>query len=326
MRVERWRARAERLDAPVWSIGNLTWGGSGKTPVVAAVAAWARDRGRRVAVLSRGYGRSGRDPLVVSRGEGPLVPPALAGDEPWLLADELPRVAVAVAAQRADAARRLAAEMAAPPDLYLLDDGFSHLSLARDLDVLVLPVDDPFAGGRFPPGGRLREPLAAAARAHVVLLTGNGATAADARQAGEILRRFGFAGAAFACSVETMPPRRVIAPSNASATEAAAALAGPVLLVTGIARPERVRASAVAAGVAVAEHLAFPDHHDYPARSVHRIADAARRAHAVAVLTTSKDRGKLAGRLEVPLWELPVAAVPEPAFWAWLAERLGPAE
>jgi tetraacyldisaccharide 4'-kinase len=311
----------------VWSIGNLSWGGSGKTPVVAAVAAWAHDRGRRVAVLSRGYARRGSKPLVVSRGAGPRVPPALAGDEPWLLADALPGVAVAVAARRAEAARELAGQMPSAPDLYLLDDGFSHLALARDLDLLVLPVGDPFGGGRLPPSGRLREPLAASARAHAVLLTGAGATPAAAREAGDILRAFGFAGAAFACDVEVSVPRRVTSiPNDAARADDGATLSGRVLLVTGIARPERVRESAVGAGIEVVEQLAFADHHDYPERSLGRIAETARRSGAVAVLTTSKDRGKLAGRLDLPLWELPVAAVPEPGFWTWLAGRLGPAE
>ena len=97
---------------------------------------------------------------------------------------------------------------------------------------------------------------------------------------------------------------------------------GPLLLVTGIARPQRVRAAAEAAGLRIADHLAFRDHHRYPPRSLRRIERAAARAGAAGVLTTAKDRVKLAGRLALPLWELPVAAAPEPAFWIWLAARL----
>ena len=301
----------------VWSVGNLHWGGTGKTPVVAAVASWLRQRGVAVAVLSRGYGRRGGGPLVVSTGAGPLVSPERAGDEPWLLAESLPDVPVAVAARRADAARLLLATLPAPPRLFLLDDGFSHLQLHRDLDLVVLPADDPFGGGRLLPSGRLREPLAATARAHALLLTGEAATPEGAREVGTALADYGFAGAAFACPTQAQLPRLM--------TEAVATVSGPrgpLLLVTGIARPERVRRAAAAAGVAVADHLAFADHHAYPPRSVRLIARAAERAGAAGVLTTAKDRVKLAGKLALPLWELPVVAAPEPAFWSWLASRL----
>ena len=97
---------------------------------------------------------------------------------------------------------------------------------------------------------------------------------------------------------------------------------GPLLLVTGIARPERVRRAAEVAGVTVADHLAFADHHAYPPRSVRLIARAAERAGAAGVLTTAQDRVKLAGKLPLPLWELPIVAAPEPAFWTWLAARI----
>ncbi len=308
---------------PVWSVGNLLWGGTGKTPVVAAVAAWLRDRGSPPALLSRGFGRRGRGPLVVSAGEGPIVSPAHAGDEPWMLAEQLPGVPVAVAARRADAARLLLSTLAVPPSLFLLDDGFSHLALARDLDLLVLPVEDPFGGGRLPPGGRLREPLAAAARAQALLLVGDGAGPAAAREVGTALVRHGFAGAAFACTTVAGPPRSVTArretgvPAGEAETPAA-----PLLLVTGIARPERVRRAAEAMGLAIVGHLSLPDHHSYPLSTLRRVARVAAQHGARAVLTTSKDRVKLAGRLELPLWELPVDARPEPAFWEWLAARL----
>ena len=343
-RAARWSLRAERLSVPVWSVGNLHWGGTGKTPVVAAVAAWLRERGVAVAVLSRGYGRRGGGALVVSTGAGPLVPPEGAGDEPWLLAESLPGVPVAVAARRADAARLLLATLPSPPQLFLLDDGFSHLRLRRDLDLLVLPADDPFGGGRLLPSGRLREPLAATARADALLLTGEGATPERAREVGEALAAYGFAGAAFACPMKPRAPRWVPRGQNGAAATSTESLArpatlsaaespspavasivgppGPLLLVTGIARPERVRRAAAAAGVTVSDHLAFADHHDYPPRSVRLIAGAAERAGAAGVLTTAKDRVKLAGKLSLPLWELPVVAAPEPAFWSWLLSRL----
>src|SRR6185436_4296801 len=168
----RWyRGRAHRLPRPVVSIGNLHWGGTGKTPLVAAAASHLRDRGLAVCILSRGYASRGRGVRVVSTGEGPLLGPLLAGDEPVLLAGELPGVAVVVGPERHEAGMAALRRLPRPPDLFLLDDGFSHLALRRDLDIVVFPAADPFGGGRLFPSGRLREPLAAIARAHAVVLT-----------------------------------------------------------------------------------------------------------------------------------------------------------
>jgi tetraacyldisaccharide 4'-kinase len=358
-----YRRRAERLPRPVISIGNLHWGGAGKTPLVAAVAAHLRDGGHRVCVLSRGYGRQGSGIVVVSTGEGPLVGPRLAGDEPVLLAGELPGVAVVVGRRRAAAGWAALERLPEPPEIFVLDDGFSHLALARDLDVLAFPAADPFAGGRLAPAGRLREPLAAAARADAAVLTGlegdddgdaagggaggrggegggrpwgiGEAAACEQADAGAALAAalapHGFRGPGFASRLVAAPPR--YAPGRPLPA------GHRVLLVAGIARPERFFATArrlaagseagaagsegCAAGFEVAGELAFPDHHDYPESSLEAIRRAAAEAGASALLVTTKDRVKLHGRLELALAELPVAAQPEAAFWQWLDGRLG---
>jgi tetraacyldisaccharide 4'-kinase len=320
-RLRRARAagRAERLPRPVVSIGNLHWGGGGKTPLAAAVAARLGDGGRRVCVLSRGYGGGGRGVRLVSDGGGPLLPAAEAGDEPVLLARELPGVAVVVAAERAAAGRFALRTLSPAPDLFVLDDGFSHVALARDLDLLAFPAADPFAGGRLAPSGRLREPLASVRWADAVLLTGlapeeeAAAGGAGDRLAGA-LAPHGFRGRGFACALAAGEPRLTGGAALAPGT--------PVLLVSAIARPERFAASARRAGVAAAGELVFRDHHDYPPASLRRIAAAARAAGAEAVLTTAKDGVKLRGRLDLPLAELPVRAEPEPAFWSWLERRM----
>lgn len=319
-----WRDRAERLPRPVVSVGNLHWGGAGKTPLTAAVARHLRDGGRRVCVLSRGYGRSGSGVRLVSDGGPPRLGAEEAGDEPVLLAGELPGVAVVVGARRAEAGRRALEELEPAPDLFVLDDGFSHLALARDLDLLAFPAADPFAGGRLLPSGRLREPLAAAERAHAAVLTGlapeemgtdetgDGTTTGNALATA--LEPHGFRGRGFASALAAAEPRLL---------DGAPLVAGtPVLLVSAIARPERFARSARRAGVTVAGELEFPDHHPYPERSLERIRRHARKAGAGAVLVTSKDRVKLAGRLDLPLAELPVRAEPEAAFWRWLDRRL----
>jgi tetraacyldisaccharide 4'-kinase len=314
LRRRRWAKRARRLTRPVVSVGNLSWGGSGKTPLVAAIAARLRDRGMRVAILSRGYKSESRGVRVVSNGEGPLLGPSVAGDEPVWLAGELPGVAVVVGPDRAEAARHARERIDPRPQLLLLDDGFSHLRLYRDLDLLAFPASDPFAGGRLPPGGRLREPLASARHADAVLLTG-----AEAPDAGErlaaALRPFGFRGPGFA-SYSRLAPPRAIGPGQPLAPGT------PVLLVAGIARPEIFFTAARLQGLAVAGELSFPDHHAYPPDALEEIARAFAAAHAQALVVTGKDRVKLQGRLAQPLYELPLRAEPEPAFWTWLDGRL----
>ncbi len=317
-----WRKRAQRLPRPVVSVGNLHWGGAGKTPLTAALAAHWRDAGLAVAILSRGYGRSRRpgDPpvRVVSTGvasEAPLADPALGGDEPVLLAAELPGVAVLVAAERHTAGRYALERLAPRPDLFLLDDGFSHLSLARDLDLLVFPAADPFGGGRLAPAGRLREPLVSAAAADAALVTGEAAPG-DGEALAAALAGFGFTGPGFAA------PARFGAPRTAAGEELAPGTR--VLLVSAVARPEGFARAVAGLPLEVAGELRFADHHRYPPSSLERIAEAFRRAGAEVVLTTAKDRVKLAGRLALPWAELPMEARPEPRFWRWLDDRLGP--
>jgi len=313
LRAAWWRGRARRLPRPVLSVGNLHWGGAGKTPLVAALAARLRDQGRRVCVLSRGYGGSGEGVRVVSDGSGPLLGPKVAGDEPVELAGRLPGVAVVVGPDRHRAGLYALERLPAAPDLFLLDDGFSHLPLARDLDLLAFPAADPFAGGRLAPGGRLREPLAASRRADAAVLTG-APPGAGGEELAAALRPHGFGGAAFAAEARTGPA--VLADGRPLPP------ATPVLLVCGIARPGRFLDAARAGGRPVAGEIVLPDHHDYPEATLDRIRRELAATGAGAVLTTAKDRVKLHGRLEIPLAELPVEAVPEPALWDWLDGRL----
>jgi len=311
-RARRLDAVADRLPRPVVSVGNLAWGGGGKTPLTIALAAHLRDAGRRVAVLSRGYARSSAGPLVVSRGDGPVVDVAAAGDEPHEMARALPGVAVVVGERRAEAGRLALAELAPAPDLFVLDDGFSHRALARDVDLLVFPAADPWARGRLLPSGRLREPLAAARRADAVVLTG-GAAGDGATLAGA-LGAHGYDGPGFASVTELGAPRTL--------DGAPLAAGAPVYAVAGIAAPERFFAAARAAGLEVVGERGYRDHAPYRDTEVRAIELDARRHGADAVLTTAKDAAKLAGRLALPLAVLPIAARPEQAFWDWLDRRL----
>ncbi len=308
-----WRRRARGLPVPVVSIGSLHWGGSGKTPMTAAVATHLVERGLGVAILSRGYGRRDRGIRVVSDGEGPLLGPRVAGDEPVLLAATVRGAGVVVGPDRWQAGRHALERLSPPPRVLVLDDGFSHLGLARDLDLLVFPAADPFAGGRLWPSGRLREPLASVRHADAVLLTGSEEPDGGGRLA-QALRSWGFHGPGFVAATRVLPAR--------SATGERLPRGASVLLVSGIARPERLAAAARASGFTVRGAVVFPDHHEYDAASLQRIVEAFRASGAAWVLATAKDQVKLLGRLEVPLAELPIEARPEPAFWRWLDDRL----
>lgn len=312
----RWYARrARRLPRPVVSVGNLHWGGTGKTPLVAAIGSHLRDRGLAVCILSRGYASRGRGVRVVSAGSGPLLGPLVAGDEPVLLAGELPGVAVVVGPDRWQAGEHALRRLDPRPDLFLLDDGFSHLALARDLDLVAFPAADPFAGGRLFPAGRLREPLAAIARAQAVLLTG-ASDPEEGRSLAEALRPYGFTGPGFASATRPGRPRRI-------AEDRSELPPGTrVFLVSAVGRPDSFTATVRALGLEITGELRFPDHHDYPPASLERIEAGWKASGAGVVLTTSKDRVKLLGRLHLPLAELPVRAEPEPAFWEWLDARV----
>ena len=307
----RWyRDHARTLPRPVISIGNLHWGGTGKTPLTAAVSAHLRDRGLAVCILSRGYGGQGKGVRVVSTGGGPLLGPRVAGDEPVLLAGELPGVGVVVGPDRWQAGQQALRRLDPVPDLFVLDDGFSHLALRRDLDLVALPTADPFGGGRLAPGGHLREPLAAIARASAVILTGPDASGGGALA--EALRPYGFTGPGFASRTLPGRPRQI----GGRRDELPAGLS--VFLVSAVARPDSFTAVVRSLGYEIAGELRYPDHHAYPPASLEQIVAAWKTSGAATVLTTSKDRVKLLGRLDIPLAELPIQAQPEEAFWTWL--------
>jgi tetraacyldisaccharide 4'-kinase len=308
------RLPVERLGRPVVSVGNLTVGGTGKTPFIERLARWMLAEGRRPAILSRGYGRESRGAVLVSdgKGAGPLVGALEGGDEPVLLARQVPGAVVAVAARRIEAARAAAAFS---PDVFLLDDGFQHLALARDLDIVLLDAASPFGGERYPPFGRLREPLSALARAGAIVFT---------------RPRPGMPSPASRQRVEAWNPAAPrftadIRPAGFSdeGGRPAGPPRGPVVAVSGVARPDSFSEALALLGIHPKETLAFPDHRRYRARDVARIAAAAARHGASEVVSTEKDAVKLAGRIPVPITSVRLEAeVAEPDFFPFLRERL----
>ena len=295
--------RRRRLNHRVISVGNLSMGGSGKTPVVAALAALLRDRGERPVILTRGYAR--REPtegvLVVSDSGGVREAVSRSGDEPQLLARKLPGIPVLVSADRYVAG--LFAERHFAPTVSILDDGFQHLPLERDVDLLLVSPAD--LNDRVVPSGHLREPLSAGRFADAVLVNGNEdetgqvATALRVSTAFRVVAHYG----------ELCRAGPVLSDPR-----------GPLVAFAGIARPERFFAALRSLGYDVARELIFPDHHWYSARDVETIRAAARAAGSASIVTTEKD----AVRCDIDVAVLPMTVSIEPAadFESWLMERM----
>ncbi|MDR3751581.1 MAG: tetraacyldisaccharide 4'-kinase [Terracidiphilus sp.] len=288
-----------RLRWPVVSVGNLSTGGAGKTPLTIALAKALTQRGMRVDVLSRGYGRRDKSPARVD-------PDGAAeefGDEPLLIAQEA-EVPVYVAAQRYQAGL-LAEADSSELGVHMLDDGFQHRQLHRDVNILLLNRQD--WTDSLLPAGNLREPLQAARRATVLAIP-----ASEPGLEAE-LKAWGWTGPVWRLRRTMEVPK----------------LDGPATAFCGIARSAQFFAGLEEGGVHIAARIAFRDHHRYTPTDLKRLADAAHAAGATALLTTEKDRvrlGKLTAEFteSVPLKSVRLLVEIEHADQAveWLAERL----
>jgi len=277
------------LPCRVISIGNLTVGGTGKTPVVIALASALRDRGRRVGVVSRGYKRSSADEIVdVSDEQAVRGNPNETGDEPWLIAQRCPGVPVAVGADRPSVGRHLIGRYHV--DTLIMDDGYQHLALRRDTNILVLDAGAPFGSGYLLPRGRLREPLSAMMRATAVLVT----RASQSGPLDELKAAVRAVAPSVPIWVTDFAPSALVQVGGSSTVDPSALKGERVLAVSGIGQPESFRRLLEAAGAVVADHCVFPDHHAYSREDVQKVRQAAERTGAVRVVTTEKDAVKLA--------------------------------
>jgi tetraacyldisaccharide 4'-kinase len=271
--------RAASLPCRVVSVGSLVAGGSGKTPLAAWLAAGLREAGLRVALASRGYGRSATGVVLVSDGDEILCGPDRAGDEPLLLAAHARGVPVIVARDRAEAGRLAHARFGS--EVLVLDDGFQHHRLRRDLDLVVLDGALGLGNGWPLPRGPLREPVSALARADAVVVMDGPLPGADEAR----LAKLAPAAARFAA--RRAP--RALRSLRSGAREPALALRGlEVGMLCGIARPASFRRTLAALGARVVAERVLPDHHAYRAADL-----AALGARAPIWVTTEKDAVKL---------------------------------
>ena len=273
-----------KLDRPVISVGNITVGGTGKTPLVEWIAKTIAARGKNVCILTRGYGRENpQRQVVVSDGENILATPAEAGDEPYLLATRLLGSAAVISNIDRISAGRYAIENFGT-DCFVLDDGFQHLRLARDLNIVTIDASNPLGdgrntldGGQLLPYGRLREPLSGLSRADCVVLTrcdqAPNLASLEAELPDMIHSRPVFQS--------TMKPVKNLLPT------------GPVAAFCAVGNPQSFFIQLHTAGYEVVLEKTYGDHHSYTQRDVDHLLNEATRAGAANLITTAKDAVKL---------------------------------
>jgi tetraacyldisaccharide 4'-kinase len=278
---------ARRLPVPVICVGNLTVGGTGKTPATIAVVHRLRGLGLAVGVLLRGYGRDGEGVKEAADPAGHRAPWRQVGDEAALLAGRLPGVPVIVGADRFRAGQEALRRF--PLDTLVLDDGFQHRQLHRDLDLVMVDATDPLGGGHLLPRGRLREPASALRRASALLLSRSD----QAQDPGEVRRMLLRVAPGIPQILTCHRPSR-LTDLEGPGTHAPGLVRGRrVLAVSGIARPAAFHDTLATLGATLAGRLSFPDHHPYGRSDLDAIARAADAARAEWIVTTEKDAVRL---------------------------------
>jgi tetraacyldisaccharide 4'-kinase len=280
--------RQERLPCPVISVGNLTVGGTGKTPTVILIAAMLKGKGRRPAVLSRGYGGAARAPVnTVSDGKRILMGWREAGDEPLLIAGAVPGVPVLTGPRRFLTGRAAVERFGA--DVLVLDDAFQHRELYRDIDIVLTDAAHPFGNGYLLPRGPLREPPEALRRAHLLIRTG------DPESEGPLPE------------VPSLPsfrgvhrPRELVEAATGRILPLAELNGMKVCAFAGIGSPEAFRRSLISLGAEIVSFRAFPDHHPYTLSDVGALRRLAGETGADRIVTTEKDGIRLADFADFP--------------------------
>jgi tetraacyldisaccharide 4'-kinase len=299
------RLRVHELGAPVISVGNLTMGGTGKTPLVEWIARELAQTGMRVCVLTRGYGRTNPTRrIIVSDGNEILADAATAGDEPLLLAENLKGQAAVISDPDRVAAAAWAVENF-QSDVFVLDDGFQHLRVARDLNILTLDATKPWGNGKLLPAGILRESPAELARADCIVIT-----RADDPNTTQALR-----GYIAACSRDipvfcsqmkliglraVHPGQRLDSPEEIKASRIAA--------FCGLGNPESFLSLLRRSGYRLAHTQVFRDHYRYEQPDVDNLEREAVTRGAQFLVTTAKDEVKLRSlRFELPCYSADIA-------------------
>lgn len=302
MLYQRGFLRTERIDAPVISVGNLTTGGSGKTPLVESLARMIAAEGKRVCILTRGYGRKRkRQRVLVSDGQSIMADAMTAGDEPLLLAENLLGLAAVISdIHRVSAARWAIANL--NTEVFILDDGFQHWRIARDLNILVIDATNPWGGGQLLPRGRLREPVNGIQRADCIVITH-----ADQVTDEEALQRRIAELAGPKPMISSFVKTKGLRPLHQRMPQHDGEVSEPVGAFCGIGNPESFFAHLKLDAHAVCYTRRFSDHYKYRQADVDEVVAQARGRGAQTLLTTAKDAVKLrAIRFDIPCYAVDI--------------------
>jgi len=296
------------VGVPVISVGNITTGGTGKTPLVEWIAKQLAQTGRRVCVLTRGYGRKTTGRVVVSDGNAVLASVDDAGDEAFLLAEHLRGEASVIC----DANRVAAAGWAIEnlkPDVFVLDDGFQHQRIARNLNILAIDATNPWGNGHLLPAGILREPRASLQRADCILITRSDQSDRVAELQSEI--------EATRDDVPVFLSKMTLTNLRSLGHERNAKPRSPLTAFCGIANPESFFTMLRDTGHDLADVRTFRDHHNYTQHEIDRLLANARRHGAQALVTTAKDAVKVRSmNFDLPCYvaEIEIEINPEDQF------------
>lgn len=308
---------SNKLPCPVVSIGNITLGGTGKTPAVIAVAGFLARSQKHPVVVSRGYGRKDESKvLIVSDGRSILVNARIGGDEPLLIASKLPDVPLVVGSNRYQAAQHALQQFHA--DVVILDDGFQHRRLRRTLDIVLVDATDPFGNGKLFPAGILREPVSALRRAQAVIVTRVDKKESMTGLMDEIRRN---TQAQIFTSVHQ--PIDLVDCSAGDMKPLSALRGAKAFVFSGIARPLSFTSLLTSLGVNIAAESVYPDHHQYMKSDLAHIFRKAADARVNMIITTEKDMVRLKDLRPDGIWALRIElAVVEREEWERFLSRM----
>ena len=277
--------RVRRLPCKVVCVGSVTVGGSGKTAIAAMIGRTLADRGVKTAIVSRGYRSKGEAGAIASDGSGPLAGPEEIGDEPYMLARNLPGVPVIVGADR-HSAGMLAVERFGS-QVIVLDDGFQHRRLARDLDIVVLNAGAGLGNGRLLPAGPLREQASGLARAKGMVIMGR-SEALQMQDLRSLAARFSIP----AIQAEYQPVK-LVGLSDGRIVDLESLRSKRVLVFSGLGLPEQFENDVSGLGVGSMQSERFPDHHQYIRADIDRLSGLASTGRFEYIVTTQKDAVKI---------------------------------
>jgi len=285
----------KKLPCRVLSIGNITVGGTGKTPATIEISREAKRRGFKPAVLTRGYKGKKLGPCFISIGGEPLLSEREAGDEPILLAKRLRGIPVVKGAGRYEAGLFALDSLPAPirPDIFILDDGFQHWDLFRDTDILLIDSSNPFGNRRLLPSGPLREPLKALNRGDFIVITKTGDTG-DETEVNSLVKEIKKYNKKTPIFLASHSPLTFVA-ANGEPLPLEWSKGKRFFGFSGIGNPESFAKTLLSVGIDVKGLKKYRDHYRYSAKDIERIIEESNKVNADWIVTTEKDIMRLTG-------------------------------